>query len=173
MRLSRALAFGLLLAALSTPCDARCAPYPAYVYEGEVLECSVAADPEIFANPDALWDARVREDMERTLVSITVVSVGRFAQVARCDWERSCESAITPWDTVTPAEFRFQLDGECSDLEWEQGQVKTFNAVWPCCDSNIARSVRCALGLRVIMDPPEWAQGIIDGDVDSEPSRPN
>ncbi len=172
MRLSGIVAVGLLATSFSTPTSARCMPYPAYVYEGEVLRCHAATDSEIFAEPDAIWEARVREDMKRGPVSVVVVSVNRLVQVARCDWEKACKPAIASWDEVTPTEFRFQSDGTCSTLGWKPGLAQRFYAVRPCCDSNIARGVRCALGLRVILNPPEWAEDLVQSVVRGG-SRPN
>lgn len=152
----------VVVAAVSTVV-ARCEPYPAYVYEGIVQSCLPATSADV--KEESKWiDAKASQaSIERQPVSIVTVRVSRLIQVARCGWERGCKPAVTPWDDVTPTEFRLQVDGECPASFLDSTGLRRFYAVRPCCDVIPARSGRCGLGLPVILDPPEWAVAIVDG----------
>ena len=165
MRLLLTLAFvGFLLAITSTQVSAKCKPYPSYVYQGQVKACRPATEDDFLNRPDPIDPAHVRKDLRQRRLSIVTVSVIRIVQVARCGWEGDCGPAVTPWDDVTPTDFHFQLDNTCSTLDHAVGDAIRLYAVRPCCDKLPVNSARCAVGLPILLKPPDWVVRIVDDD---------
>ena len=152
----------LLIVAAMTPTAAKCKRYAAYVYEGTIRACRVATSTDV--QEDSKWVdvAASRADLQRNPLSIVTAQVNRIVQVARCNWERGCEPAVTPWDDVTPTDFRFQLADECAGQVLEVGDSVRFYAVRPCCDVEPSESGQCGLRLPIILDPPDWAADIVN-----------
>ena len=163
MRISVVASVGLSLAIGATPTDGRCKPYPAYVYEGQVISCRLATADDFDRRTGLIDRDRAVADLERRVLSLVAVSVRKIVQVGRCDWENGCDPAVTPWDEVTPTEFRFQLDAGCSVFLSQVGEIHRFYAVRPCCEVFPTPNARCAVGVPAILEPPNWVVSIVDG----------
>jgi len=151
----------LAVAAVSTVV-AKCKRYPAYVYDGIVQSCQPAKASDLEDKRARIDEEACQASLKRQPISILTMRVSRLVQVGSCNWERGCVPAVTPWDDVTPTEFRFQLDGECPTSTVQSGRPSRFYAVRPCCDKIPSKSGRCGLRLPVILDPPDWAVDVVN-----------
>jgi len=159
---TRVLAVVLVLLVMAVPAFSRCWRYPAYVYEGEITDCRPATVNDF--NEQLEWVLFDPEDSLRTYESsIVSATILRFVQVARCEWEKDCVPAVTDWSDVSPTEFEFQIEGGCSALPVKVGHAGRFFAVRPCCDVEPPKSPRCAIGAKLIQDPPSWAVDTVAG----------